>query len=101
MEVFARLGKGEVVIDGKLADYSEYIDVKNCINDAIENKQISIYFVNSNTISPYILGYILKLRENDGISISIIVSNSALYEFLRSIDFHRFFDIKIKEYKND
>lgn len=101
MEVFTRLTKNgkEVIIDGKMADYSEYLDVKNCINEILdESKILKIYFINANTISPYILGYILKLHENDNINISIIVSNAILYEFLQSIDFHKFFDIKIKEY---
>lgn len=82
-----------------MTDYSEYIEVKRCLNEAIEDNKVKIYFVNANVISPYILGYMLKLSENDNINISIIVSNALLYEFLQSIDFNKFFDIKIKEYQ--
>lgn len=82
-----------------MTDYSEYIEVKRCLNEAIEDSKVKIYFVNANVISPYILGYMLKLSENDNINISIIVSNALLYEFLQSIDFNKFFDIKIKEYQ--
>lgn len=73
--------------------------MKNCINNALQaTKQISLYFINANSISPYILGYMLKLRENDSIEISVVVGNAGLYEFLQSIDFNKFFDIKIKEF---
>lgn len=98
MEVFSRV-KGEIVIDGKIANYSEYLEVKNYINDTLKTtKQISLYFINANSISPYILGYMLKMRENDGVEISVVVGNAGLYEFLQSIDFNKFFDIKIKEF---
>lgn len=87
------------MIDGKIANYSEYLEVKNYINDVLKNtKQISLYFINANSISPYILGYMLKMRENDGVEISVVVGNAGLYEFLQSIDFNKFFDIKIKEF---
>lgn len=89
------------MIDGKIAHYSEYLEVKNYINDALkttEGKQISLYFINAHSISPYILGYMLKLRENDGVEISVVVGNAGLYEFLQNIDFNKFFDIKIKEF---
>lgn len=87
------------MIDGKIANYSEYLEVKNYINDTLKTtKQISLYFINANSISPYILGYMLKMRENDGVEISVVVGNAGLYEFLQSIDFNKFFDIKIKEF---
>lgn len=98
LEVFSRV-KGEIVIDGKITNYSEYLEVKNCVNNELNTtKQISLYFINAHSISPYILGYMLKLRENDGIEISVVVGNAGLYEFLQSIDFNKFFDIKIKEF---
>lgn len=87
------------MIDGKITNYSEYLEVKNCVNNELNTtKQISLYFINAHSISPYILGYMLKLRENDGIEISVVVGNAGLYEFLQSIDFNKFFDIKIKEF---
>lgn len=100
MDIFTRLSKNgkEVIIDGKLRDYDEYIEIKAQIKDEIENGAISLYFINATMIDSYILGFILNLKENSGVKINIIVANSRLYEFLQSIDFNKFFDIKIKEY---
>lgn len=100
MDIFSRLAKGnkEVIIDGKLKDYEEYIEIKNQIKDGIENGALTLYFINATAIDSYILGFILNLAENSGVKINIIVANSRLYEFLQSIDFNKFFDIKIKEF---
>lgn len=100
MDIFTRLIKGnkEVIIDGKLSDYEEYIEVKNQIKNEVENGSLTLYFINASIIDSYILGFILNLSQNSGIKINIIVANSRLYEFLQSIDFNKFFDIKIKEY---
>lgn len=100
LDIFTRLAKGnkEVIIDGKLKDYEEYIEIKSQIKDEIENGALTLYFINATAIDSYILGFILNLAENSGVKINIIVANSRLYEFLQSIDFNKFFDIKIKEF---
>ena len=102
MEISTRLieNKVEILIFGVMNDYAEYLEMKNIIKSKIdENLGLIFYFVNANSISSYILGYILKLKEIDKRNIDIIVSNAKLYNFLRNIDFDRFFDIKIKEYE--
>lgn len=100
MEIFTRLvnGNKEVIIDGKLKDYDEYIEIKSQIKDEIENSALTLYFINATMVDSYILGFILNLKENSGIKINIVVANSRLYEYLQHIDFNKFFDIKIKEY---
>ena len=100
MEVFTRLVRGgkEVIIDGKLRDYDEYIEIKAQIKEEIADSALTLYFINSVVVDSYLLGFILNLKENGGVKIHIIVANSRLYEFLQNIDFNKFFDIKIKEY---
>ena len=100
LEIFTRLVKGgkEVIIDGKLRNYDEYIEIKNQIKDEIIDSTLTLYFINSVVVDSYLLGFILNLKENSGVKINIIVANSRLYEFLQNIDFNKFFDIKIKEY---
>ncbi|RDU57994.1 hypothetical protein [Helicobacter sp. MIT 99-5507] len=102
MEISTRLieNKAEILIIGVMNDYTEYLDMKNIIKSKIASDLgLVFYFVNSNSISSYILGYILKLKDIDKRNIDIIVSNAKLYNFLHSIDFDNFFDIKIKEYE--
>lgn len=100
LEIFTRLVKGgkEVIIDGKLRNYDEYIEIKNQIKDEIVDSTLTLYFINAVVVDSYLLGFILNLKENSGVKINIIVANSRLYEFLQNIDFNKFFDIKIKEY---
>ena len=100
MEVFTRLVRGskEVIIDGKLRDYDEYIEIKAQIKEEIVDSALTLYFINATIVDSYLLGFILNLKENGGVKINIIVANSRLYEFLQNIDFNKFFDIKIKEY---
>lgn len=102
MEISTRLIDNtiEILIDGVLNNYNEYIEMKNIIQSAINNDiKVIFYFVNSISISSYILGYILKLKEVDKKHIDIIVGNSKLHHFLQSIEFDNFFKIKIKEYE--
>ena len=100
MEVFTRLVRGgkEVIIDGKLRDYDEYIEIKAQIKEEIVDSALTLYFINATMVDSYLLGFILNLKDNGGVKINIIVANSRLYEFLQNIDFNKFFDIKIKEY---
>ena len=102
MEISTRLieNKAEILIIGTMNDYAEYLEMKNIIKSKIANDLgLIFYFVNASSISFYILGYILKLKEIDKRNIDIIVSNTKLYNFLHNIDFDNFFDIKIKEYE--
>lgn len=102
MEVSTRLIDGaiEVLINGFMNEYSEYVDMKNIIKEKPNSDaKMIFYFVNASSISSYILGYILKLKEVDKRNIDIVVSNAKLYNFLQNIDFDHFFDIKIKEYE--
>lgn len=92
-------GAKEVVLNGKLQDYSEYVEIKELINASISENILNIYFINASTIDSNILGYMLKLYEHNKININIVVSNSKLYNFLKDIEFNKFFDIKIKEYE--
>lgn len=99
MEISTRLieNKAEILITGVMNDYAEYVEMKNIIKSKIANDVgLVFYFMNANSISSYILGYILKLKEIDKRDIDIIVSNAKLYNFLCDIDFDNFFDIKIK-----
>ena len=98
MEVSTRLIDGaiEVLINGFMNEYSEYVDMKNIIKEkSNSDAKMIFYFVNASSISSYILGYILKLKEVDKRNIDIVVSNAKLYNFLQNIDFDHFFDIKI------
>lgn len=102
MEVSTRLINNtiEVLIIGFMNEYSEYVDMKGIIKPNLNNDyKLVFYFVNTNSISSYILGYILKLKEFDKRNIDIVVSNAKLYNFLQNIGFDDFFDIKIKEYE--
>lgn len=99
MEISTRLieNKAEILITGVMNDYAEYTEMKNIIKSKIASDVgLVFYFMNANSISSYILGYILKLKEIDKRDIDIIVSNAKLYNFLCDIDFDNFFDIKIK-----
>ncbi|MDE6886507.1 MAG: hypothetical protein K2P17_05675 [Helicobacteraceae bacterium] len=101
MEIYTKLESSilRVTLNGKLKNYNEYIEIKSTIKTELkQSKNISFYFVNATSIDSYILGYILKLYEVDKINVDIVVGSSRLYNFLRNIDFDKFFKIKIKEY---
>ncbi|RAX55264.1 hypothetical protein CCY99_00765 [Helicobacter sp. 16-1353] len=90
----------EFLLNGKMNNYDEYMEVKYFIKSNIENiTNITFYFVNADSIDAYILGYILKLKDINKLNINIIVSNARLYNFLQYADFHKLFDVKIKEYE--
>lgn len=102
MEVSSKLKNEiiEIILKGQLRDYENYAEIKNFIkSEILENSNIIFYFINMTYISPYILGYILKLKEINKLHISIVVSNGKLYDFLLNADFDKFFNIKIKEYE--
>lgn len=86
-------------MDGKLRDYEEFLQIKAALKSKIENAALTLYFINASSIDAYILGLILKFAERDKIKINIIVGSARLYEFLKGVEFGRFFDIKIKEFR--
>ncbi|RDU65180.1 hypothetical protein [Helicobacter sp. MIT 14-3879] len=99
MEISTRLNHNikEIKLNGKLESYNEYIEFKNTLKKELQDNKLNLYFINANSIDTSILGYILKLYEIDKIEINLVVSSSKLYNFLRNIEFNKFFDIKIKE----
>lgn len=101
MEVSTRVGQSiEIRIFGKVDSIEECIEIKEEILQHIEqNLPFVIYFIDSSIIHSNLLGYLLKLRQNDNKEISIIVSNTRIYNFFKNIAFDNFFDIKIKEYE--
>lgn len=102
MEISARLNDNnqEILLNGNINSYNEYVEVKYFIKNHINKAtNLTFYFVNSISVNSYILGYILKLKEINKLNINIVVSNSKLYDFFQYADFHKFFNIKIKEYE--
>ena len=100
MEIHTALNNGalEIKISSKYKGYEDYLNFKNVLKQALkENLPIIVYFTNAYYINHDILGFILKIKTIDKKEIDIIVSNHILYNFLKSIEFTSFFNIKIRE----
>ena len=100
MEIHTALNNGalEIKVSNKYSGYEDYINFKRVLKQCLqENLPITIYFTNTYYINHDILGFILKLKTMDKKDIGLIVSNHILYNFLQSIEFTHFFNIKIKE----
>lgn len=102
MELSSRLKDDllEINLSGNNISDEEYVDFKTIFKQYYkDNIAIHIYFTNIINIDTKILGYILKLKQNNKANISIMVNNTRAYNFLKKIEFDKFFSIKIKEYE--
>lgn len=105
MELFSKIEENETLeltLKGAITGYEDYSEVKHFVKSKIHahgGANLCFYFVGGHSVDTRVMGLVLKLREIDRLNINIVVSSSKLYEYLMLADFHKFFDIKIKEYR--
>lgn len=93
----------------KIRNYENFLDFKENIREAIKDftksktlenegeNSFIIFFINAYPINSYALGYLLKLKENDGIDIKIYTNEKKLKSLFETLELDSKFEISIKE----
>ncbi len=84
-----------VTIKGNIKTVSDYQDIKNTIDTIVAgDKRVSIYIVDSISITSSIIGYLNKLVLKDGVDLSITVGNEQLKELFDDLSLTSLFKVK-------
>lgn len=84
----------ELVIDGVIKSISDSQSIKDAINSCGNAKNVNINIVNSFSITSSVIGFLLKKKQGDGLSISIKVSDPRIYELFQSLNLIEVLNIK-------
>ena len=87
---------------GRLKTYNSYIDFVSDIEPIVEKakidkKSVTIFFINSYPISSYIFGYLLKMKNVDGVDIRIVVNEVKLFFLFDEIGLVETFRVMVKD----
>ena len=90
-----KISEIEFILHGKIKEISDYRDIKLIFEKlrANEKKDITLRIPKAKEISPYILGYWLKLAREDGFHFTIHLEDSYLIENFESLGLNHFFEV--------
>lgn len=110
MEIIKHDYKVVFLYDKKIKNYENFLHFRENIQEAIkdfkslqnpENEEenvLVVFFVNAYPINSYALGYLLKLKESDGINIKVYTNEKRLKNLFEMLELHSKFDIFLDEY---
>lgn len=94
-----------LVIDGKIKTYEDFLEFKSSVNILLDeakqenNPKLFLFLIDTYPINSYAIGYLMKLKENDGIDVTIYTDNMRTINLFRFLELDKKFQITIKEGK--
>ncbi len=84
-----------ITIDGNIKSIQDFQEIKNAVDTVTFNNN-SVAFILSNSISmtSSVIGYINKVVQKDGISVSMSVADERLYRILDDLNLIRVFNVR-------
>ncbi|PAF54157.1 hypothetical protein BKH42_02790 [Helicobacter sp. 13S00482-2] len=93
-----------LAIEGKIKTYEDFLEFKNSIEVVLEkNKNKSalfLFFIDTYPINSYAIGYLMKLKENDGIDLQLYTNNMKTLNLFKYLELDKKFQIIIKQTKD-
>ncbi len=92
----------ELVVYGNIKNVNDYQEIKRVITDMLRegSGQLTIYMPDSFSITSSIIGYFLKLVYQDGVKLSLMVSDERLLSLLNDLRLTEAFNAKKVEPQN-
>lgn len=86
--------EGALILSGRMSEHEDYIDLRTTIEKrrSAGEQGIEIYIPQSEDISPYIIGYWLKIARKNDFKLKIHISSYKLFESLRKIGINNFIE---------
>ncbi|PAF46538.1 hypothetical protein BKH46_07285 [Helicobacter sp. 12S02634-8] len=88
---------------GKVKTDDEFLEFKEKIRPTIQalkntngDKTIFIFLIDSYPISLPMIGYLLKLKENDGLDLKLYTNSIKLFGFFQTLELNEKIEISIK-----
>lgn len=84
---------GTVNIEGNITSIDDYLTIKNVFQELAAGgaKEISIFFINSVSITSSVIGFMLKLVNIDKIRLNVITGDKRLLHLLEELDLREVF----------
>lgn len=89
-----------VLCKGRLKSYEAFLEFKEGLIpllDSLKEPKILLFFIDAYPMSPYAIGYMLKLKENDKIDVKIYTNEVKTFDLFAYLELKDKFGVEIKQ----
>ena len=92
----------ELVVYGNVKNVNDYQEIKRVVTDMLRegDGQLTIYMADSFSITSSVIGYFLKLVYQDGVKLTLMVSDERLLSLLNDLRLTEAFNAQKSERKD-
>ena len=89
-----------LIISGKLRHHEDFLEFKSQLHARLQNHdkaKLICLFLRNTPIELYFIGYLLKLKDNDGWNIRVHTNDAKVSKIFEDLALDKKFEIQIKE----